>query len=223
MAIALKRTSDSTNAFVNMIVYAQSGSGKTYAIRTLPNPIVLSAESGLLSLKDTDLPYIEIKSVQDLYDAFEWLESAEAKEYDSVAIDSLSEIAEVVLLAEKEKVNHDMKAYAQMGDIMTRLIRAFRDLPKHVYMTAKAEKSQDEDGKILWAPAMPGSKFAQSIPYFFDEVLALRVEKDDEGNTMRMLQCQSDGKWGAKDRSGMLGEWQQPHLGDVISLIQGGK
>ena len=63
------------------------------------------------------------------------------------------------------------------------LIRAFRDLPgRHVYMSAKLEKSQDEMGRVFYAPSMPGNKTGQQLPYFFDEVLALRVEKDADGN-----------------------------------------
>ena len=49
-------------------------------------------------------------------------------------------------------------------------------------MSAKLEKSQDEMGRVFYAPSMPGNKTGQQLPYFFDEVLALRVEKDADGN-----------------------------------------
>jgi len=61
MAISLKRTRDLAKNGVKILVYGQAGSGKTSLIRTLPNPLVLSAEAGLLSIQDADLPYIEIK------------------------------------------------------------------------------------------------------------------------------------------------------------------
>jgi len=48
---------------------------------------------------------------------------------------------------------------------MSDIIRSFRDLPdRHVYFTAKCEKSTDEQGRMLYAPAMPGNKLAQSLP-----------------------------------------------------------
>jgi hypothetical protein len=56
-------------------------------------------------------------------------------------------------------------------------------------MTAKLEKSQDEMGKLLYNPGMPGKSLTQGLPYFFDEVLALRVERDTEGTTQRALMC----------------------------------
>jgi hypothetical protein len=58
------------------------------------------------------------------------------------------------------------------------------------------------------------------LAYFFDEVLALRVEKDAEGNIQRALQCQPDGTYSAKDRSGKLDFWSMPDLGQVIKTIQ---
>jgi len=221
MAIQLKRTKEATAQAVKLLVYGQAGAGKTSLIPTLPKPVILSAEGGLLSIADTNLPFIEITSMQELREAYQWLTtSAEAAEFESVALDSISEIAEVVLNAEK-KINKDPRAaYGAMQEQMADIIRGFRDLPgKHVYMSAKLEKTQDEMGRVLYAPSMPGNKTGQSLPYFFDEVLALRVEKDAEGYTRRALMTDGDGLWLAKDRSGKLDVWEDADLGDIIRKI----
>jgi phage nucleotide-binding protein len=223
MAIQLKRTKEATAQAVKLLVYGQAGAGKTSLIPTLPTPVILSAEGGLLSIADTNLPFLEITSMAELQEAYKWLtSSAEAGEFQSVALDSISEIAEVVLNAEK-KINKDPRAaYGAMQEQMADVIRAFRDLPgKHVYMSAKLEKTQDEMGRVLYAPSMPGNKTGQSLPYFFDEVLALRVEKDAEGNTRRALMTDGDGLWLAKDRSGKLEVWEDADLGDIIRKIGG--
>jgi len=223
MAIQLKRTKEATAQAVKLLVYGQAGAGKTSLIPTLPKPVILSAEGGLLSIADTNLPFIEITSMAELQEAYKWLtSSAEAAEFESVALDSISEIAEVVLNAEK-KINKDPRAaYGAMQEQMADVIRAFRDLSgKHVYMSAKLEKTQDEMGRVLYAPSMPGNKTGQSLPYFFDEVLALRVEKDAEGNTRRALMTDGDGLWLAKDRSGKLEVWEDADLGDIIRKIGG--
>ena len=219
MAISVKTTGSLSANGVKLLVYGQAGAGKTSLIPTLPDPIVLSAEGGLLSIQDANLPYIEIGSMDDLKEAFEWVS---ASEYKSVALDSISEIAEVVLNHEKKVSKDPRQAYGAMQEQMADIIRAFRDLPgKHVYMSAKLEKSQDEMGRMLYAPSMPGNKTGQALPYFFDEVLALRVEKDADGNTQRALMCDSDGLWNAKDRSGKLSSWEAPNLGDIIAKIGG--
>jgi len=223
MAINVKTTGSLSANGVKVLVYGQAGAGKTSLIKTLPSPIVLSAEGGLLSIQDADLPFIEITSMTELQEAYTWLTSSdEAKAYKSVALDSISEIAEVCLNTEKKVTKDPRQAYGAMQEQMADIIRAFRDLPgRHVYMSAKLEKTQDEMGRVLYSPSMPGNKTGQALPYFFDEVLALRVEKDGDGNTQRALMCDSDGLWLAKDRSGKLDAWEAPDLSAVIAKIGG--
>jgi phage nucleotide-binding protein len=223
MAINVKTTGSLSANGVKVLVYGQAGAGKTSLIKTLPSPIVLSAEGGLLSIQDADLPFIEITSMTELQEAYTWLTSSdEAKAYKSVALDSISEIAEVCLNTEKKATKDPRQAYGAMQEQMADIIRAFRDLPgRHVYMSAKLEKTQDEMGRVLYSPSMPGNKTGQALPYFFDEVLALRVEKDGDGNTQRALMCDSDGLWLAKDRSGKLDAWEAPDLSAVIAKIGG--
>jgi len=225
MAINLKSTSGLSANGVKMLVYGNAGAGKTSLIPTLPNPVVLSAEGGLLSIQDASLPYVEVNSYETLMEAYKWLtESDEGKTFDSIALDSISEIAEVVLNHEKKIAKDPRQAYGAMQEQMADIIRAFRDIPgKHVYFTAKCEKSQDEIGRLLYAPSMPGNKTGQLLPYFFDEVLALRVEKDADGNSQRALMCDSDGIWLAKDRSGKLDAWEAPDLSAIIAKIGGAK
>lgn len=215
-------TKDAVNHGVKMLVYGQAGAGKTTLIKTLPSPIILSAEGGMLSLSGSDLPVIVISSIDDIKEAYTYIISEEGKKYESVALDSISEIAEVVLTNAKKSVKDPRQAYGELAEQISDLIRAFRDLPgKNVYFTAKLEKLQDETGKILYGPSMPGNKTGQALPYFFDEVLALRVERDADGNNVRALMCDTDGLWQAKDRSGKLDMWEAPDLGEVIKKIGG--
>lgn len=225
MAINLQSTSGLHANGVKLLVYGQAGAGKTYALGSLPEPVILSAEGGLLCLSDLNIPFIEITTMAELMDAYQWAANAkEAAGFNSIAIDSISEIAEVVLNNERKNTKDPRQAYGAMQEQMTDLIRAFRDLPgKHVVMTAKLDKAQDEMGRMLYAPSMPGNKTGQMLPYFFDEVLALRVEKDSEGKNMRALMCESDGLWVAKDRSGKLSPWEDSDLGAIINKISGVK
>jgi hypothetical protein len=222
MALKIHSTADAAFNGVKLLVYGAAGSGKTKLCATLPKPIILSAEAGLLSLAKFDLPYIPVGTIAELQEAYEWLisDDPDAAEYETVALDSISEIAETILNYEK-KVNKDPRAaYGAMQEQIADLIRAFRDIPnKHVYMSAKLEKSQDEMGRILYAPSMPGNKAGQALPYFFDEVLAIRVEKGTDGTIERYLQTSTDGLWNAKDRSGALDMWEELDLGAIIGKI----
>ena len=221
MAIELKSTKDVHMNGAKFLVYGIGGSGKTTLIKTLPNPVTLSAESGLSSLSDQDLPYIEIKNMADLTEAFMWAtESDEAKNFESIALDSITEIAEVVLSSEKAMTKDPRQAYGATQDKMSSLIRAFRDIQgKHVYMSAKVEKATDEQGRILYYPLMTGNKLTQAVPYFFDHVYAMRAEKDEEGNTQRFLQTETDGLWLAKARSMKLEAYETADLGAIIEKL----
>lgn len=193
---------------IKAILYAPAGHGKTYSITTLPDidkVLVLSAEAGLLSIKHVapDLDVAVIKSLDDLREAFAFLNESDT--YQTVVLDSLSEIAEQVLHAEKEKSKDPRKAYGELQTIMVALIKAFRDLSnKNVLFLCKQERIQDQDGAILYGPAMPGQKLQQQIPYLIDLVFALRVRKNEDGTIKRAFQTQPDLQYECKDRSGLL-------------------
>jgi len=224
---------------VKAMVYGGAGVGKTVLTATLPSPILLSAESGALSLKKANLerlfgvnnpticynvPMILINNVQDLTDAYEWCtRSAEARQFGTISLDSISEIAEVVLNNAKRQVKDPRQAYGEMIEKMETLIRLFRDIPgKNVYMSAKMEPSKDElTGVVKYGPAMPGAKLGQKLPYFFDEVFRLGINKTPQGESYRFLQTQPDMQFEAKDRSGALAVMEAPHLSQVFSKILG--
>lgn len=223
MAINMKNTDDVVSDGIKILAYGQAGSGKTTMLQTLPDPFVISAEGGLLSISGTSIPYVEISNMDDLFEVYEWVRlSEEASKFASVGIDSISEIAEVCLSKGKKESADPRQAYGKMQDEMAEAIRRFRDIKgKNVYMSAKLDKSTDEMGRVMYAPSLPGNKAAQGLPYFFDEVLALRVEKGEDGTPYRALMCDSDGAWAAKDRSGKLDLWEQPDLGAIIRKIGG--
>ncbi len=240
MPLTFTTTSQSYRANgVKVLVYGSSGIGKTMLVATLPSPILLSAESGLLSLAPNniqrvfganqagisyDVPVIPIRTVEDIRDAFNWFQtSPQARPFQSIALDRLSEIAEVVLSNAKKGVKDPRQAYGTMIEQMLQTVRLFRDLPnRNVYMSCKAEATKDDlTGVVKWGPAMPGSKLGAQLPYYFDEVLRLGVNKDPQGNSYRFLQSQPDMQFDAKDRSGMLAPIEHPHLGYIFHKITG--
>lgn len=218
----IKSTRDVENSSINILVYGMAGVGKTWLIRTLPNPVILSAEGGLLSLADVDIQYMAVGSMQALDEAYALLRDNPA-EYESICVDSLSEIAEVMLANEKLAEKDPRKAYMTVQDRMYGLLRAFKDdFPgKTIYMTAKLEKVVNEMGTIMFSPSMPGQRVAQALPYFLDEVFALRFFKDPQsGQNTRWLQTTGDESWVAKDRSGRLEQFECPDLGLIIRKIK---
>lgn len=209
---------------VKILVYGESGVGKTTLCATAPAPIILSAESGLLSLGAYRIPVIKIDSFADLNEAFKWVtESKDAAQFQTICLDSITEIAEVVLANAKKTAKDPRQAYGELIDKMNVVIKGFRDIPgKNVYMAAKMEYAKDElTGALKYGPSMPGSKLGQQLPYLFDEVFRLGVFKTTKNEQYRALVTQPELQYVAKDRSGKLGSIEQPNLAHIISKITG--
>lgn len=220
---------------VKLCVYGPAGVGKTVLGATMPgDPVLISAESGLLSLAPAnqmrlwgavrDIPVIVIKDGAGFAEAYSFLtQSKEAKRFTAVSVDSISEIAEVILNAELAVAKDPRQAYGTMQQTMAKYIRLFRDMRgRDVYFSAKQEKSTDSDGVTRFGPRIPGKNLIQDLPHFFDEVFALCISpKDAQGNTYRYLKTRPDMQFQAKDRSGALSEMEEPNLTAIISKIRG--
>lgn len=206
---------------VKMLVHGPAGAGKTRLCATTGNldkTIILSAEAGLLSLRQHDIDVVLINGLEDMRNALIGLKDTD---YEWVCIDSLSEVAERVLAEEMAASKDPRKAYGEMANIMGKLIRAFRDLKgRHVIMTCKTERIQ-HDGRLLWAPMLPGRQLGNSVSYWFDEVFALcSSPKDDGSGVVRYLQTVNDGYHEAKDRSGALAPNEPANLAHIVAKIQ---
>lgn len=223
MSIQLRKLDDSVkNQGLKCLVFGPSGAGKTRLCGTCDGKtLIISAEAGLLSLAghSSDITVAEVNSIDDIHEVYQML--SEKQLFDWVCLDSLSEIGEVVLTGEKAIAKDARMAYMEMADRMAGLVRAFRDLPGYnILMTAKQERIKDDStGALLYAPSMPGSKFAQSLPYFFDFVFAYRVEKNDEGEIVRVLQTARDVTHEAKDRSGKLEMYEKPDMAAIRKKV----
>lgn len=227
MALQFTTTKEaSTDQGVKMLVYAPAGHGKTVLGSTMPGVLILSAEAGLLSIRGKDIPVIVIKTYQDLLDAYTWITtSPHAASIQSVVLDSVSEIAEIVLSFNKAMVTDKRQAYGTMNDQITELIRNWRDLPKkHVLFIAKQEREKDErTGFLLYGPGMPGKQLTQGIDHFFDEVFYLGIGELADKTQYRFLRTRPNNEYRAKDRSGVLDEFEKPDLTHIINKIVSSK
>lgn len=223
MPIKVQNTADLAKVEgCKVLTYGGAGVGKTRLCITAPTPIVFSAEKGLLSIKKEKLPYIQIDSYKQLEEVANWaFTSTEAKKYDTYCLDSVSEIAEVVLSDEMAKSKDPRKIYPAYQDNMMAIFRAFRDMPqKHIYFIAKETAIKDAMGAISYGPSFPGNKLPEAAPYFFDEVFRLVTFTDPStGLTSNALKTRKDHTSEGKDRSGALDLWEPPNLAHIFNKI----
>lgn len=224
MAVKIISTRQAAVNGVKILVYGRPGVGKTCLCATAPRPIILSAESGLLSLRHWDIPVVEINTVEDLMQAAEYLTGPAGAQYDTICLDSISEIAEVVLVNARKTVKDPRQAFGELILQMQNCIRYFRDLPRfNVYFAAKQEYTKDEHGAFRYMPSMPGQKLSPALPYFFDEVFNLNIGTDTKtGATYRYLRTAPDLQYEAKDRSGTLDTFEPANLTHIFNKITQG-
>lgn len=213
----------STTNGIKVLCYGNAGVGKTYLCSTGPSPLILSTEAGLMTLRKYHLPYIEVKGEMHLKDIWGWLQTPDAAWVQTVCLDSISEIAEV-LLTEVMKIEKDGRRYwGILRQRMWDVVKNFRDLPgKNVFMTCKEEMIKTDSG-LKYACSMPGNKLGPDMPYFFDEVFRLCVGTTKEGGVYRYLLTHPTPDTIAKDRSGDLAPVEvNPNLSQLFAKIQGG-
>ena len=219
MSIDITTTKGFGTSSLTALVHGPPGSGKTYAARTCPGKtLVVSAEAGLLSLRDVEIDVAKIATFSDLKRVY-FLLNDEGQPYEWVYIDSLSEVAEVCLAEEMGKTAHGVKAYGEMMTAVMRLVKAFRDLDVNVVMTAKQGRDVDPDGVAYMAPELPGKKLSTKLPYEFDLIVAAGTHTDSDGNVHRVFRTTSGQGVLAKDRSGALAPLERPDWGRIHSKI----
>ena len=202
MAIKVQSTADIQFHGVKCIIFGGPGVGKTRSIATAPKPIIISAEEGLLSLMEVDVPFIEVKSLDDLNEAYNFLKKDAGQTYKTIGLDSLSEIAEVLIAQELPKHKDGRQAYAALAQAMIPMLKKFRDLKgvNTVFSCKKIDVKDEETGTVTTELMLPGNVLSNQVPYIVDELFYMDVDRKG----IPFLQVKPSRKVFAKDRSGAL-------------------
>lgn len=233
----IQSTSNISTQLIKGLVYAPSGNGKTTLAKTLKkyNPLVISAEAGMMSLAGSGVDYIDItkddkgdllpkeKRADRLKEVYQYVQSEEAKKkYSCLVLDSITEMGQLIqgvarLAYPDEKQNFQM--WGKYGEMMRDLVKAFRDLPGyHVIFICLSTIDKDENGRRYAAFDLSG-KIGEQLPAFFDLVMYLHVDAESR----RTLVCQPTDAIFAKDRSSKLDRVEPADLGLVFNKMLGVK
>jgi hypothetical protein len=186
----IRSTQDVPLDIVKAVLYGPPGSGKTTMGSTFPHVLILSAESGLLSVRDKALDVWTIDSWEDLEEAFAFLKAGGHK-YQSVVIDSLTECQKklnehiVKKFPSKRRDYEDLMSMSDWGysmDRFRRMCRAFRDLPMNVVFIALDQKETTEEESIT-KPALSGKTLSDELMGWVDAgIYCPGPQKDEDGN-----------------------------------------
>jgi len=206
------------NYGVKALVYGGPGSGKTPLVNTAPRPVLLAVEPGLLSMRTSRVPTRLAPTWKDIADFFEWFfKSNEAKQFDTLGIDSASQICEIHLRDNPRKVAHGLQSYGKMaedcGDIFHKLYYLQQ---KHIYMICKQEVEQTDGGSKL-RPYFPGKDLNIKTPHLYDEVLQLGTFSVPGAGQVKAFQCHSSFDSYCRDRTGNLSQFEPPDLSALFA------
>lgn len=187
----IKSTADLSLDYAKVVLYGPPGSGKTTMGATFPDVLFLSAESGLLSVRDRKIDVWEITKWEDLEEAFGFLRGGEHK-YKSVVIDSLTEVQKklnehiVKKFSGKRRDYEDLMSQSDWGysiDRLRRMCRAFRDLPLNVVFIA-LDVTEITEQETFTKPALSGKTLSDELMGWVDAVVyCAGPQKDEDGNT----------------------------------------
>jgi hypothetical protein len=197
------------------LIYGPPGSAKTPIINTAPRPVLLATEPGLLSMRGSKVP-TWIGSNKALIDEFfKWFEnSSEAKNYDTLAIDSTSQMCDICL--NESKKSHGLAQYGEMAEwVYPFLERMYFMREKHMYLIAKEEVLPDGRRR----PYFPGKYLPTQIPHKYDCVLRLaKVPVPGIGEALA-FQCNGTYEISARNRTGTLADFEPPDFSALIKKV----
>lgn len=217
----VKSTKDIKPTKINMLIIGESGAGKTTLAKTLTGKtIVVSLESGLLSLKDYDIDYVELEERNKLGSLRSILEEIKKSDYENIYFDSLTEIAQCFVEDATKEYPEDSKNFKKWGlynETFMKFLKYTRDMDKNVFYTCLQKPDKDDVGRKDFLPDIPGS-ISKRVGAHMDFVFYLKIFTK-EGEKARALLTSSIEGYAAKDRSGKLKEYELPDLGAIIEKV----
>lgn len=219
-ASQLKPASQLAQRFgVKALAYGGPGTGKTPMVNTAPRPVLCVVEPGMLSMRTSNVPAWEAYDVPRINEFFKWLfTSNEARNYDTVGIDSISQLAEIILTEELKRNKDGRKAYGEMSRAVMEIVNALYYLPqKHVYLIGK-QSTVDEGGIMRKKPYFPGQDLNVKIPHMYDEILHIGMSQV-AGMPKPVVAIRTAETFDimARDRSGRLAELEPPDLSALFA------
>lgn len=213
------------NFGVKSVVYGKPGSGKTpICCDTAPRPVLMICEPGMLSMRKSTVPTWPAFNSARVDEFMLWLASPESKNFDTVIIDSVSQMAEKNVeeglggTSKGGNEAHGLKVYGAMSRWMMKLLNQLYFMPqKHVILIAKMQ-AFEQNGMIYSRPYFPGRELPVRVPHLFDEVLCLgdySIPGVVPAPT-KAFRCKESFDMMARDRSGNLAEYEPP---DITKLI----
>jgi len=177
-----------SSILIKLLLYGDSGAGKTWCASTAPKPCFLLTEpNGLPTIRASNPDAVVVQAdeanggmttVRNFLRAAISGELAEQAGCQSIVIDSLNELQRMLrdeIMAGKRGTpqagTFTLQDWGTLTDKMRGLVRAFRDLPFHVVGITHASAATDEASGIRYVqPMFQGKSLPNEIAGYFSAV-----------------------------------------------------
>jgi hypothetical protein len=219
------------NYGVKTIVYGPPGTGKTPIIATCPRPVVLACETGMGSMQrlGNNIPAWQALTSQRIDEFFNWFfHSAEARNFDTLCIDSASQMCEIKLNEVLPGKKDPRQAYGDMERWGSPIFNALYYMQqKHIYIVCKEETIEEVSGvganqsvTYRYRPYFPGKALTRGIRHLYD--LIMRVEKTSlpaftQAGIKGVFRTCGNTQIEARDRFGKLAELEPTNFTHIIN------
>lgn len=199
------------------LIYGPPGAGKTPIVNSCPKPVLLATEPGLLSMRNSSVPTYLGYDAKSIDDFFLWVfNSNESKNFDTIAIDSITQMAEHYLTAAEKTNKHGLAAYGEMANrTMAQLDGLYFTKYKHTYLICK-EAATETNRIMVRKPYFPGRELPIKVPHRYDAILRLATHNVPGMGQVRAFRCIASIDEDARDRTGSLNEFEPPDFGALV-------
>jgi GTPase SAR1 family protein len=176
---------------LKMLVYGDSGAGKTTFASSAPDVLFLDADNGLLSL-EVPVKRWPIRTWPDLQMAYRYL-ATQPHQFKTVVLDSLNRIQRIgmdnVVQSFNVRRNYDnLPTQADWGkalDDLYHLILAFQGLAMNVIFTAATGPRSFEDDQLM--PQLSGKQTANVLCQAMDVIGYIYKQQGEGQETQRFI------------------------------------
>lgn len=203
---------------VKSIVYGGAGTGKTPLLNTAPRPLLLACEPGLLSMRGSTIPTYEAYTAARIDEFFKWFfNSAETKNYDTLGVDSVSQMADIYLQDAAKTIKHGLQQYGEMATkTMGHLRTLYFTRQKHTYLICKEEIVNFNNTQYK-RPYFPGKQLDTDIPFMFDVITNLAKVPIPNVGEQLAFRCIGSYDVMARNRVGTLNEFEPPDFSNIVN------
>lgn len=215
---------------VKVLLHSPSGVGKTRLASTFPKPIIFDLEDGTASVTG-DIPVIAMEQFRQngkfvpslVMEYLDWLATPEAKDIETVVIDSLTELQEQFLAVVMPTKSDPRQAYGEWNTYVRTLMTKLRSLPKHFVVICRTKMGDTFEGtENMLLPQISPAAWT-NVPALVDYAFFLTKKKEGVGPAAKIvpvLHTQSTTAW-TKTRKLLPAEIVAPTFEKIQAALNG--